>query len=76
MNVDFSRSSANTRVLSDFITDFNLYTCIDLPNTNAPYTFINYNNSRIDLFLFQNQSVELCIIVTLFIIICFLIMFH
>ena len=44
MNVDFSRSSPNTRVLSDFITDFNLYTCIDLPNTNAPYTFINYNN--------------------------------
>ena len=43
MNVDFSRSSPNTRVLSDFITDFNLYTCIDLPNTNAPYTFINYN---------------------------------
>ena len=44
MNVDFSRSSPNARVLSDFITDFNLYTCIDLPNTNAPYTFINYNN--------------------------------
>ena len=38
MNVDFSRSSPNTCVLSDFITDFNLYTCIDLPNTNAPYT--------------------------------------
>ena len=44
MNVDFSRSSPNTRVLSDFITDFNLYTCIDLPNTNAPYIFIHYNN--------------------------------
>ena len=40
MNVDFSRSSPNTRVLSDFITDFNLYTCIDLPNANAPYTFM------------------------------------
>ena len=78
MNVDFSRSSPNTRVLSDFITDFNLYTCIDLPNTNAPYTFINYNNStsRIDHFLFQNHSVELWIIVTLLIIICFLIQFH
>ena len=65
-------------ILSDFITDFNLYTCIDLPNTNAPYTFINYNNStsRIDHFLFQNHSVELWIIVTLLIIICFLIMFH
>ena len=45
MNVDFSRSSPNTCVLSDFITDFNLYTCIDLPNTNTPYTFINYNSS-------------------------------
>ena len=57
MNVDFSRSSPNTRVLSDFITDFNLYTCIDLPNTNAPYTFINYNNStsRIDHF-FVSES--------------------
>ena len=78
MNVDFSRSSPNTRVLSDFITDFNLYTGIDLPNTNAPYTFINYNNStsRIDHVLFQNHSVELWIIVTLLIIICFLIMFH
>ena len=44
MYVDF-RSRPNTCVLSDFITDFNLYTCIDLPNTNAPYNFINYNNS-------------------------------
>ena len=69
---DFSRSSPNTRGLSDFITDFNVYTCIDLPNTNAPYTFINYNNSTsgIDHFLFQNHSVELwIIIVTLLIII-------
>ena len=42
----------STRVLSDF-TDFNLYTGIDLPNTNAPYTFINNNNStpRIDHFV-------------------------
>ena len=72
INVDFSRSNPNTRVLSDFITDFNLYTCIDLPNTNTPYTFINNNNStsRIDLFF------GFRIIVTLLIIICFLIMFH
>ena len=57
MNVDFSRSSPNTYVLSDFITDRNLYTCIDLPNTNAPYTIINYNNStsRIDIF-FVSES--------------------
>ena len=79
MNVDFSRSSPNTRVLSDFITDFNLYTCIDLPNNNAPYTFINYNNSTSRIYhfcLFQNHSVKLWIIVTLLIIICFLIMFQ
>ena len=78
MNVDFIRPSPNTCVLSDFITD--LYTCIDLlnTNTNAPYTFINYNNStsRIDNCLCQNHSVELWIIVPLLIIICFLIMFH
>ena len=58
MYVDFSRSSPNTPVLSDFLTDFNLYTCINLPNTNALYTFINYNNStsRIDHFLFVSES--------------------
>ena len=72
MNVDFSRSSPNTRVLSDCITDVNLYTCIDLSNTNAPYTFMIYHNST----MFQNHSAELWIIVTLLIIICFLIMFH
>ena len=79
MNVDFSRSSPNTCVLSDFVTDFNLYTCIDLPNTNAPYNFIIYNNStsRIDhLCVCQYHSVKLWIIVTLLIIICFLIMFY
>ena len=68
MNVDFSRSSPNTRVLSDFITDFNLYTCIDLPNTNAPYTFINYNNStsRIDHFFVSesfSKAVDNCNII-------------
>ena len=59
MNADFSRSSPNTRVLSAFITDINLYTCIDSPNTNAPYTCINYNNStsRIDHF-FVSESLS------------------
>ena len=65
MNVDFSRSRPNTCVLSDFITDFNLYTCIDLPNTNEPYTFINYNNStsRIDQFFVSelfSRAVDNC----------------
>lgn len=52
MNVDFTRSSPNTRALTDFITDFNLYTCINLPCALVPYTFINYNDStsRIDHF--------------------------
>ena len=31
MNVDFNRSSPHTRILTDFIEDFNLYTCTDLP---------------------------------------------
>ena len=44
MNVDFSRSSPETHVLSDFIIDYDLYIFIDLPNTNPPCNFINYNN--------------------------------
>ena len=42
-NVDFSRNSANTRSLQDFITDFSLFTSIDLPDSDVPYTFINYD---------------------------------
>ena len=78
MNVDFSRSSPNTRILSDCITDFNLYTCIDLPTTNAPYILLITITllRELIIFLFQNHSVELWITVTLLIIICFLIMFH
>ena len=66
-----------THVFYLILLPSNLYTCIDLPNTNAQYTLINYNKStlRIDHFL-KNHSVELWIIVTLLIIICFLIMFH
>ena len=39
-NVDFSRNSANTRSLQDFITDFSLFTSIDLPDADIPYTFM------------------------------------
>ena len=39
-NVDFSRNSANTRNLQDFITDFSLFTSIDSPDADVPYTFI------------------------------------
>ena len=39
----------NTRVYL-ILLPTSMYTCIDLPNTKTPYTFINYNNStsRID----------------------------
>ena len=52
-NVDFIRNTANTRSLQDFITDFSLFTFIDLPDADVHYTFINYDSctSRIDLFL-------------------------
>ena len=53
MNVNFNRSSPHTRILTDFIEDFNLYTCTDLPNANVQYTYINPNDvtSKIDQFL-------------------------
>ena len=56
-NVDFSRNSANTRSLQDFITDFSLFTSIDLPDADVPYTFINYDSctSRIDHFLLSES---------------------
>ena len=48
----FSRFSSNTCVLLDCIAHFKLYAYIDLQDTIAPYTFINYNTStsRIDFF--------------------------
>ena len=51
-NVDFSRSGYNKRILLDFINDFNLFTCIDLPYATVPFTYINHNNStsKIDHF--------------------------
>ena len=56
-NVDFSRNSANTSSLQDFITDFSLFTSIDLPDADVPYTFINYDlcTSRIDHFLLSES---------------------
>ena len=55
-NVDFSRTSPNTHILYDFITDFNLDECINSSYVSVPYTFINHDNitSRIDHFLHQN----------------------
>ena len=41
MNVDFSRHTYNTRILSDFIDDFNLYTCTDLPCAMVPHTYLD-----------------------------------
>ena len=54
MNVDFSRSSLHTRFLTDFIEDFNLYSCAccDLPIASVPYTYTSSTNitSKIDHF--------------------------
>ena len=52
MNVDFSRHTYNTRILSDFIDDFNLYTCTDLPCAMVPHTYISHSNttSKLDHF--------------------------
>ena len=40
MNVDFNKSSPHTRILTNFIEDFTLYACTDLPNANVQYTYI------------------------------------
>ena len=49
-NVEFNRNSANTR---------SLFTSIDLPDADVPYTFINYDScrptSRIDHFLLSES---------------------
>ena len=52
MNVDLSRTSPNSRNLNDFITDFNLLPCINLSQSNVPYTFIarSNNTSRLEHF--------------------------
>ena len=52
LNVDFSRSGYNKRIILDFINDFNLFTCKDLPYAIVPFTYINHNNStsKIDIF--------------------------
>ena len=52
LNVDFSRSGYNKRILLDFINLCNLFTCIDLPYAIVPFTFTNHNNStsKIDHF--------------------------
>ena len=44
MNVDLSRMSPNSRILTDFITEFNLLPCIDLSQSNVPYKFIVRSN--------------------------------
>ena len=53
MNVDFNRSSPHTRILTDFIEDFNLYSCGDLPIASVPYTYTSSTNitSKIDHFI-------------------------
>ena len=60
MNVDLSRTSPNSGMLTDFITDFNLLPCIDLSQSNVPYTFIDRTNntSRIDHFFISSVLQE------------------
>ena len=36
VNVDLSRTSPNSRILTDFITNFNLLHCIELSQSNVP----------------------------------------
>ena len=52
MNVDLSRTSPNSRIL----TGFNLLPCIDLSQSNVSYTFIDRSNntSRIDHFFISS----------------------
>ena len=52
LNVDFNRFSPHTRIFTDFIEDFNLYACSDLPIASVPYTYTSYTNitSKIDHF--------------------------
>ena len=53
MNVDFNRSSPHTCILTDFIEDFDLYSCGDLPIACVPYTYTSSTNitSKIDHFV-------------------------
>ena len=60
MNVDLSRTSPNSGMLTDFITDFNLLPCIDLSQSNVPYRFIDRTNntSTIDHFFISSGLQE------------------
>ena len=51
-NVDFSRNSANIRSLQDFITDFSLFTSIDLPD-HIPLQL------TLSLDIFHDKQIEL-----------------
>ena len=44
-DVDFSRTSHNTTILSDFIIDFNLLKSVDLACTSVPYAYISCTNA-------------------------------
>ena len=54
MNADVSRSSPNTCVLSDFITDFNIYTCIDDADRSPARNGCAYAHSNKSVFLMMN----------------------
>ena len=57
VGVDLSRTSPNSRILTDFITDFNLLPCIDLSQSNVPLTFIDLSNNTSRIVHFFISSV-------------------
>ena len=44
-NIDFSRTSHKTNIVTDFIIDFNLVKCVDLACASVPYTYISHTNA-------------------------------
>ena len=67
INVDLSRTSPNSRILTNLITDFNLLPCTDLSQSNVPYTFIDRSNntSRIDHFFISSVLQENVLLTTI-----------
>ena len=51
-NVDFSRSSHNTNMLSDFIIEFNVSKSVDLAYVSVPYTYISHTNDTSIIYYF------------------------
>ena len=59
MNVDFNRSSPHTRILTDFIEDFNLHSCGDLPIASVllPIQVLLISQLKLIIFLFLSHYI-------------------